>query len=400
MMLLGIGGIKALEELKIKPTKYHLNESHAAFGVLELLKKYGKNTKQKLVFTTHTPAEHGHKKMSLDSLKYYLGDYFRYINKDLFIDNVLNLTTFCLDNAGYSNAVAQRHSEISGKMFSSYKIDYVTNGINSNYWVSNENKKIFNTYIKDWQNRPDALRNSHLIPDRDLIKSHSISKQNLIDYVKKHTHHELRKDVFTIGFARRVDGYKRSNLIFKDIDRLRYIAKRHGGLQLIFSGKAYFNYGPAEEVIKNIYALSKEDFKYLKVVYLEDYSIEISKLMTAGVDCWLNNPIKPLEASGTSGMKAALNGVPNFSTIDGWWVEGCIEGVTGWSIGEDYNVNSQTDEQYELDNMYHKLDSEILKIYQTNLSKWLKIKKNAIALNANYFNTHRMMSEYINKAYF
>lgn len=399
-IVLGIGGVQALKDLGYKTfDNYHLNESHAAFSILAVEDEIEDVSmiKNRIVFTTHTPAEHGHQKYSKEWLeKFLLEDHMERLSP-FFEKDLLNLTKYCLANAKYSNAVAKKHGQVSSKMFPDFEIDYITNGIHTNSWISDSASELFDKMIPGWRQSPEIFRNVEAIPNEEIEVMHMINKKKLVEFVKKTTGKSMFEDIFTIGFGRRVDGYKRSDFILRDLERLKNIASQYRGIQLIFSGKAYFDYKDGEDIITRINSLAEDAFDHIDIVYIPDYGIEVSKKMVAGVDLWLNNPMKPLEASGTSGMKAALNGVPNFSTVDGWWVEGLIEGVTGWAIGVE-DPNKLTEEE-ELNDLYHKLEKTILPLYYNNRSDWVDVQKSAISLNASFFNTSRMLKEYLLRGY-
>ncbi len=396
---LGIGGVKALEALGYKVNKYHLNESHAAFAILEARKMTGSKelAKSKIVFTTHTPAEHGHIQYGKNFIEEIMAQEYSKLLLDDYEEDRIHLTKFCLENCSYANAVSQRHGQVSRKMFPEKNIHSITNGIHTRTWAAKATTEVLDKYLTGWKGDPSVLRGATAIPDEEIFNMHKKNKRELFEYIKAKNSIELDESKFSIGFARRVDGYKRSGFIFTDIEILKYLAEKFGGIYVFLSGKAYFDYGPAEDLIRQFIKHSKEDLGALKVIYLEDYGMQISQLMIQGCDIWLNNPKKPLEASGTSGMKAALNGVPSFSTIDGWWVEGWKEGVTGWSIGsEDMN---QVQDTIELHDLYCKLEHTIMPTFYANQPEWIEIQKNAIAFNASYFNTDRMLREYIEQAY-
>ena len=310
---------------------------------------------------------------------------------------LVNMTKFCLENCCYANAVSRKHAEVMHTMFPGKHIDYVTNGVHTYTWVSEAMSEVFDKYLVDWRVDPLVLRNSLAISDYDLRASHTTSKHKLFDLIKGISGKEFSTDKFTIGFARRVDGYKRQNFIFKDLDRLEAIARKFGGIQFVFAGKAYPDTAGPDSTLAEVYKLSQRTDLNIDVVYIPNYDMNTSKLMTAGVDIWLNNPLRPLEASGTSGMKATLNGVPNFSVVDGWWVEGIVENETGWSIGDESSHIGN--EEYELNDLYGKLEHIILPTYYFDTAKWLEIMKQAIAMNASHFNTHRMVLEYLSKGY-
>jgi starch phosphorylase len=244
----------------------------------------------------------------------------------------MNMTLLALSLSDYVNGVAKQHGKVSQGMFPGYHIESITNGVHSTMWVCDSFRKLFDKYIPGWKNDPFSLRYALSIPKEEIWDAHYEAKKALIDLVNiKHNAH-FNQDVFTIGFARRASTYKRADLVFFNKDRLSELCRNTGKLQLIFSGKAHPHDWPGKELIKRIIEASKNLNDCIKIVYLEDYNIELAKFFVSGVDVWLNTPRKPQEASGTSGMKAAHNGVPSLSILDGWWIEGCIEGVTGWSI--------------------------------------------------------------------
>ncbi len=396
-VVLGIGGVMALEALGLGVQDvYHLNESHAAFGIVALQDILGskEEAKKRVIFTTHTPAEHGHTIHSKAELNGILSEkHFAYLSED-FENDSLHLTKFSINRSKFSNAVASKHSEVSTKMFN-HPIPGITNGIHVSTWAGTATAALFDSRIPTWRTIPEDLQKAEAITGDRIIVMHDENKAELFEYIKDNCNLKLDPDIFTLGFARRVDGYKRSGFLFYDLERLKYIAEQFGGLQVIFSGKAYFDYRDGEDHIAYVVKLSKEDHGKLKIVYIPNYNMEVSQLMVQGADVWLNNPVKPLEASGTSGMKASLNGVPNLSTVDGWWAEGLKEGVTGWAIGNSY----QNDEQTELNDMYSKLENIILPTFYTKKREWAHVMRSSIAYNASYFNTHRMLREYISKGY-
>lgn len=396
-LALGIGGVTALKELGHPSFDvYHLNESHAAFSILALRKLFNskEEAKNHVCFTTHTPAEHGHIIHQRNELEPLLSNEDYNLLSDDFEGNELHMTKFSLNNSKFNNAVSEKHSAVSSEMFNK-NIIAITNGIHVSTWASKKMTEVFDLKIPTWKNYPEDLQRAESITGDTIIAAHQEGKAELIEYISKNNLGNLDIDTFTIGFARRVDGYKRSGFLFYNLEKLKEIAEKFRGLQVIFSGKAYFDYKDGEDHIAHVIKLSKEDHGALKIVYLPNYGMNVSQLMVQGCDIWLNNPIKPLEASGTSGMKAALNGVPNLSTVDGWWAEGLNEGITGWAIGN----KDDNDEVAELNDMYSKLENIIIPTYLNNKREWGRLMKSAIAYNASHFNTHRMLREYIDKGY-
>ena len=409
-IILGIGGVKILNKLGIIPQKYHMNEGHAAFLTLELLDELGPGddtlkqncVKQLCSFTTHTPVAAGHDKFALADAKKALGHYLNdYILSKVVRDGKLNMTLLAIEYSSYVNAVARKHGEVSRHMFPEYKIDYITNGVHHLTWVNHHIASLFDTYVPDWKTNPMELRNAHAIPLMELLSAHQKAKQKLIDAVNERYGVDFDADTFTLVFARRAARYKRIWLLFKDLERLKHISNHAGKLQIIFAGKAHPKDKQMKETLQWVIGLRKELAPAVKFVFMENYSMETGKLLTAGCDLWLNNPQRPLEASGTSGMKAALNGIPSLSVPDGWWIEGLIEGKTGWSIGEELLDEQNEDRINEMDanQIYEKLEHKILPLYYSNKKEWSRIMRYCIAINASYFNTHRMVKQYFMRAY-
>lgn len=405
---LGIGGTRMLDDLgytEIK--KYHMNEGHASFLTLELLNELKKDkrpewdfesVRELCIFTTHTPVPAGHDKFSYDLVNNALRDFIPSdILKMLGGEEELNMTLLALNLSKYINGVAKKHGEVSQSMFPGYSIESITNGVHSLTWVCDSFMKLYDEYIPGWKNDSFSLRYALGIPKDEIWNAHQHGKKKLIDYVNKNTGADMGYETFTIGFARRSATYKRADLIFSDISRLTKIAEKTGKIQFIFSGKAHPQDWPGKELIKKIITASERLRGQIKVVYLEGYDMELAKTLISGVDLWLNTPCKPQEASGTSGMKAAHNGVPSLSVLDGWWIEGCIEGVTGWAIGSAQDAES--DDQRDADSLYDKLESDIVRTFYTNKESWINIMRNTIANNASFFNTHRMVQQYVLNAY-
>lgn len=422
-IVLGIGGIKFLRELGIKDIKtYHMNEGHSALLTLELLRENQKTVfetwdedatwdiekvKDLCVFTTHTPVAAGHDVFSWDIVGRVLdtGVSLGMLKKMAGEDN-LNMTTLGLNLSRFANGVAKMHGDVSQSMFPEHQIDFITNGIHTYTWVHEPFCKLFDKYAPLWRKDPRYLRQAELIPCQDIREAHLVCKKNLFKEVLKLTSVKLDPEILTLGFARRAAEYKRATLMFRDIDRLVGIAEKCPGIQLVFSGKAHPHDEGGKRNIKEIVQLREViegKTKKLKLVYLPDYKMSLGYLITAGVDLWVNTPIPPREASGTSGMKAALNGVPNLSIVDGWWVEGCVEGVTGWAIGDpDLHTEMDTNERDEMDSgsLYDKLEKVVIPKFYNDCEDWIEIQRHGIAINASFFNTHRQMEQYVTKAYF
>jgi starch phosphorylase len=391
--------------------KYHMNEGHASLLAMELLertkrdietdiyKKYDlESVRNRCIFTTHTPVSAGHDRFPLDFVKRVLRSDLPFKMPDIFIrDNEMNMTLVALNLSKYVNGVAKKHGEVTREMFPGYSIDSITNGIHLLTWVAPAFKKLYNKYIPGWQSDYFSLRYALSIPKEEILQAHREAKKELIDYVNSRTGIDMDYETFTIGFARRAAAYKRADLLLSDINRLAQINDKAGRIQIVYAGKAHPKDGGGKELIKMIFSRIKELSPKIKITYLENYDMIQGKLITSGVDLWLNNPLPPQEASGTSGMKACLNGVPNLSVLDGWWIEGCIENVTGWAIGSTQKHN--TDSTQDAHDLYQKLEKIIIPMFYEEKDKWIEIMRHAIALNASFFNTQRMVQEYVLNAY-
>ncbi len=414
-VILGIGGVRMLSKLGFQIKKYHMNEGHAAFLTLELLQEHKKDieevwdesyiwdietVKELCVFTTHTPVEAGHDKFSYDLYTSVMGDYFpEKVLRKLAGEECINMTLLGLNLSNYVNGVAKKHGMVSRDMFPGYSINAITNGVHTYTWTSESFKKVFDKYLPGWANEPEIFVRVGVIPDEELWAAHMEAKKKLIDYVNSISDVGMDYEKLTIGFARRATAYKRADLLFNDIDRLEKIAA--GKVQIIYSGKAHPKDSKGKETIERIFSYIQRLKGKINIVFIKDYNMEIALRIVSGVDVWLNTPLRPLEASGTSGMKAAHNGVVNFSVLDGWWIEGHIEGFTGWSIGPaptevgpDNNIN-----EIDAEDLYNKLESAIIPTYYMNRKTWIRMMQNAIGKNAYYFNSHRMMRRYVTEAY-
>ena len=359
--ILGFGGVRMLDSLGFRVRKFHMNEGHSSLLAVELLRNNGadpEKVKDLCVFTTHTPVEAGHDKFSYDLVEQVLGTVDLATLKEYGGCDRLNMTCLALNLSNYVNGVAKRHQEISRKMFAGYEIHAVTNGVHSFTWTGESYRKIFDQYLPGWAIEPELLAKVDLIPDCEIWQAHQEQKQILIDYANQATNANLNSDEFTLGFARRATEYKRPTLLFSNLARLRTISRK-GKIQVIFAGKAHPRDEGGKWLIEQIYSYAKQLKDDIEIVYLEDYSMSIASKMVGGVDVWLNTPLRPMEASGTSGMKAAHNGVLNFSVLDGWWIEGWIENLTGWAIGPPNvdNLDNQALFQKEAEDIYNKLNT-------------------------------------------
>jgi glycogen phosphorylase len=418
-IILGIGGVRMLDSLGYKYiNKYHMNEGHAALLTIELLRQTNPNNsndesrfnfddvKNKCIFTTHTPVAAGHDHFKIDLFKKTLGDFVpNFIFEKIIVDDEVNMTLLGLVMSNYINGVAKRHKEVTKEMFPEYSIDSITNGIHPPTWISPYYQELFDRHIPGWSIDPYTLRYALSIHREDIWNAHYLSKINLIEYINKNTNSDFHKDRFTIGYARRFTAYKRPNLILYDIEKLKKIADKVGDIQIVFAGKAHSQDIQGQEIMKKVIQTIKEVNRQgsrVKMVFLPNYDMSVARLMVGGCDIWLNNPQRPYEASGTSGMKAALNGVPQVSTIDGWWVEGHIENLTGWSIGPNVNdpgYDTDYDEVPEAIDLYKKLEHVIIPMFYGDRKRWCEIMRHCIAINASFFNTYRMAQQYISNAY-
>ncbi len=411
-VLLGIGGVRALRSLGYQDlSRYHMNEGHAALLTMELLREQleadGRTdiiasdldkVRAMCVFTTHTPVPAGHDQFDLELVDRVLGDRKACgIHDPICHENRLNMTFLALSLSHYINGVAKRHADVSRNMFADYKIDAITNGVHAATWVSGPLAALYDRRIPGWREDNFSLRYALSIDNDELWQAHRQAKLQLIDFVNHETNAGLDLDVLTIGFGRRAAAYKRADLIFDNLDRLRRMAREVGGIQLIFSGKAHPNDDSGKRLIQRTIQIAASLAPEIPVVYLPNYDMRLAGWMTSGADVWLNTPQPPLEASGTSGMKAALNGVPSLSVLDGWWIEGCIEGITGWGIDSDGHPD---DRSRDAESLYNLLEQTVIPTYYNAQDHFIDIMRHAIALNGSFFNTQRMMQQYVVRAYF
>ena len=414
-IVLGIGGVRMLHELGFAIKKYHMNEGHSSLLTIELLNMHKRpiedvwderlvwdigKIKDLCVFTTHTPVEAGHDQFPYELVKTVLGELIPFdVLKNLGGKDHLNMTLLGLNLSEYVNGVAKKHREVSRNMFPGYEINAITNGVHSYTWTSESLKCLFDAYLPGWANEPELFVRVGRIPDEELWNAHMKAKRSLFEYIKSKIGIDLDPEILTIGFARRATAYKRPHLLFSDIERLERIGA--GKLQIIYAGKAHPRDETGKRIIENIFSFRARLKDKIKIVYLKNYDMDIALRLVSGVDVWLNTPLRPLEASGTSGMKAAHNGVLNFSILDGWWIEGHIEGFTGWSIGPsptETKLHENMDTR-DAEDMYKKLEYIIIPLFYGDRHGWTRMMQNAIGKNAYYFNTHRMMRRYVTEAY-
>jgi starch phosphorylase len=409
-IVLGMGGVRMAHALGYRVNVYHMNEGHAALLTLALLESQlgggplgaatetdMEQVRKKCVFTTHTPVPAGHDRFSTEqAIRILGGDRTARLEKlGCFREGMLNMTLLALRFSRYANGVAMQHAKISRAMFPEFAIDSITNGVHAPTWVSESFQSLMDAHFSSWRRDNLYLRNAIDVPEQEILAAHAANKEALIAEVAKRTALALNPKVLTLGFARRAATYKRATLLFTDPRRLQEIAARAGGLQILYAGKAHPQDDPGKDLIQQVVAdAARLANDVLRIVYLENYDWELGALLTAGVDVWVNTPRRPYEASGTSGMKAALNGVPSLSILDGWWIEGCIEGFTGWAI-EDGASDSA-----EADALYKKLETAVVPLFLDAPEKWAHLMRNTVAFNGSYFNTNRMVKQYTRNAYY
>ncbi len=411
-VILGIGGIQMLDALGHSHLEiYHMNEGHAAFISLALLEKQladralssvteedRQGLRRKCIFTTHTPVPAGHDQFQKDLVQQVLGPERTTAleGADCFTDGTLNMTYVALKYSHYINGVAMHHAEISRGMFPNYPIRAITNGVHAVTWTCPAFRELYDRHFPEWRRDNLYLRYAIGIPLVEIKAAHAAAKRALFEEIKKKNGSRLEESVMTIGFARRATAYKRANLLFTDLDHLRRIADRVGPFQIVLGGKAHFRDEPGKATIRRVFEAAALLKDKIKIVYVENYDILWGQFITSGVDLWLNTPQRPYEASGTSGMKAALNGVPSLSVPDGWWFEGHVEGVTGWDIGQEEVSESSAQEVADL---YNKLEHIVLPMFYGRPDAYTGVMRSTIALNGSFFNTQRMVSQYLLNAF-
>ncbi len=408
-IVLGMGGVRMANALGRRVNVYHMNEGHAALLTLALLESQmgggtGEPTetdveqvRRKCVFTTHTPVPAGHDRFSTEQAIRILGGdrTARLEAQGCFHEGLLNMTLLALRFSRYANGVAMQHGKVSRAMFPEFKIDTITNGVHASTWISEPVQSLLDERIPAWRLDNLVLRSAIDLPEAEMLRAHARAKEELLAEVGSRTGLVLDPKVLTLGFARRVATYKRATLLFSDPERLKQIAEKAGGLQILYAGKAHPQDVPGKALIQQVVAeAAKFSETDLRIVYLENYAWDLGALLTAGVDVWLNSPRRPYEASGTSGMKAAMNGVPSLSILDGWWIEGCIEGVTGWAIEDGAN------DEEEAQSLYAKLENAVVPLYRDSPEKWARLMRTTLAFNGSYFNTNRMVKQYTRSAYY
>ena len=424
-MVLGFGGVRILRALGFEISAYHMNEGHSALLGVELIRRFAypaddvrpgealydlPRVRDLCRFTTHTPVEAGHDRFPYALVKrLFASSVYGYNNHEvprpgepgtehgpiefgmlteLAGTDALNMTRLALNVSDFVNGVAKRHAEVSAKMYPGYQVRAITNGVHPITWSAPSFRELYDRCIPGWCHEPELLARVHGIADGDLLAAHTMAKDALIAKVQARTGTALDPKAAILCFARRMTAYKRPEMLFTDIERLKAIAREHP-LQIVLAGKAHPHDEEGKRLIARLHAHARELAGSVTVVYLPEHDLDLALLLVSGADVWLNTPLPPLEASGTSGMKAAFNGVPSLSVLDGWWVEGCIEGVTGWAASDAVSL-------------YEKLERVVLPLYYESADGrhgWARLMKSVIGTNAAYFNSQRMMRRYATEAY-
>ncbi|WP_262028109.1 alpha-glucan family phosphorylase [Microvirga sp. Mcv34] len=407
--VLGIGGERMLRALGFSIETYHLNEGHAALLALNLLRRHARapsdnpleprphNTdpvRRQCIFTTHTPVEAGHDRFAYEDVARVLGDVVALDElKSLAGEDRLNMTRLALNLSGYVNGVARRHAETTRRMFPGYRVRAITNGVHVEHWTHPAFARLFQSILPHWCHEPEVLSRADQLDDGNVWDAHREAKRDLLEIVKGQSGIDFDPEAPVIGFARRMTGYKRPNLLFMDLERVRRL-HREFALQIVVAGKAHPRDEGGKALIQQIHG-HIDDLRDVPIVFLPNYDMEIARTLTAGSDIWLNTPLPSLEASGTSGMKAALNGVLNLSILDGWWLEACEEGITGWSI--DHRPEGTREDHARA--LYEKLEAVVLPLYAQDRSRWIWMMKQTISKIGPIFNSQHMMRRYASEAY-
>jgi len=409
-IVLGIGGVRALRALGYDALEtFHLNEGHASFLLLERAREAhaaGKDydaaldeTREHAVFTTHTPVPAGHDRFAHDLLLYYLGPWWR--DTLGFTDWQLlslggagdfSMTELALNVTRAVNAVSVKHGEVSRAMFPGRPIGSITNGVHHPTWTGPHAAALYDRALPDWREDGERLRGADGLAGRDVRAAHDAAKRDMIAAVNaRYPGAALEEGVFTIGFARRMTGYKRATLLFRDPARLAAVAAR--GLQVVVAGKAHPRDDEGKSIIAEIVRHAGD--APVRIIFVAGYDMALARLLVAGSDIWLNNPHRPMEASGTSGMKALLNGVPNLSVLDGWWIEG-YRGTNGWPIGEGYSGGDE--DSYDAGSLYDTLERDVIPEYYDRPDDWTARMTRAIATSPD-FTAQRMVLQYASEMY-
>ena len=416
-IVLGLGGVRMLRALgHQRLARFHMNEGHSALLVLALLEEQlaaqASHTsvtpdvieavRAQCVFTTHTPVPAGHDQFPSELAHCLLGPLYCSWLQACGQMSGLNMTDLALHSSQFINGVAMKHGEVSRGMFPGYPIRCITNGVHPVTWTAPSFQALYDRYLPGWRCDALLLRYAISIPQSAIWEAHQQAKRALVTYVNRETNAGFDRDVLTIGFARRATAYKRALLLFHDLHRLRALADQVGSFQLVFAGKAHPKDEEGKRVLRRIYEAREALQGTVCIAYLPNYDMELGKLLCAGADVWLNTPLPPREASGTSGMKAALNGVPSLSTLDGWWIEGHIEGVTGWAISDGTESSLKTPQELDVRHaaaLYDTLAQRVLPCFYRDHERFTSMMRHTMAQNGAFFNTQRMVWQYMHNAY-
>lgn len=407
--VLGIGGVRILQALGFDIHTYHLNEGHAALLTLELLRRHRRSVQspageplyvreavlKNCIFTTHTPVEAAQDRFSYEMFAGVLGDFIELEELKRYAgSSTCNMTQLALNLSGFVNGVSRRDAETTRQLFPGYSVRAITNGVHTESWAHPAFVRIFDAHFPHWFHDPEILAAADRLPDDEIWTAHTQAKADLIGFIKERTGTGFDPNAPLIGFSRRMTGYKRPELLLTDMERLASIAAKQP-FQVVWAGKAHPRDSEGKRLIEDIHSCMRQLAGKIPMAFLQNYDLELASRLVSGADIWLNTPLPPLEASGTSGMKAAINGVLNLSVLDGWWIEGCIEGVTGWAIGGD-NPSKETEHATDL---YQKLEQSVLLLYYRNRPAWIWMMKQSIAKIAAHFSSHRVMRRYAAEAY-
>jgi starch phosphorylase len=392
--ILGFAGVQAVHSVYKDIRGYHLNEGHCSFAPLALLNA-GESVeaiRAKCHFTTHTPVPAGHDVFPYQLAERTLGSLLPERIRSLAGQEALSMSELALSLCGSANGVSKLHGEVARGMFPSRDIGHVTNGVHHLTWVGEPMANLFDRELPGWRSEPAGLARATELSDAGVWAAHAHSKRHLLQQVNSECHQGFSEDILTVGFARRAATYKRATLLFRDVQRLVQICE--GKVQFVFAGKAHPRDEAGHRLIQAIMQAGQSLGDRVRVGYLNNYTMLTGATITAGADIWLNTPLRPHEASGTSGMKATLNGVPNASIADGWWAEGAQNGKNGWVIGDE----SRPDDAADADSLYQLLENKIIPTYYHDRGRWTAIMKNAIATGAQ-FTAARMVHDYAHKYY-
>jgi starch phosphorylase len=411
--ILGLGGLRMLRALgHERVLRFHMNEGHAALVVLGLLEEEATNrggaasprgleqVREHCVFTTHTPVPAGHDRFPPELVASVLGDARCQLLQECLGDGEINMTELALRGSAFVNGVAMRHGEISRGMFPSYPIHSITNGVHVRTWAAPPFQALYDRFLPAWRRDALSLRYAISIPYDEIWRAHESAKRALLETLGAATGARFDPDALTLGFARRATAYKRATLLFHDLERLRALTRSAGPLQIVFAGKAHPRDEEGKGIIEQVHRAREALAGEIAVAWLPNYDMALGKLLCAGCDVWLNTPIPPLEASGTSGMKAAVNGVPSLSILDGWWVEGHIEGLTGWAFGaREPTAQGVRSDEMDASSLYDVLASSVMPTFYRKRDHFVEVMRQSIAMNASFFNTERMLWQYLHGAY-